>query len=432
MFTRKGLLFLTGAIFLILIGIMIFEYQLIVIAIFFMVYIILSRPRIPENISVERETPNLKTFEGDNLDMGLIFHNESKKGKKKGNIDLNTNLVELLDTLPGYTPLANESNHKMFYLPSNYPKKVSYKLFCPIRGYYSIGPIYFRITDNSQFFYNDFSMVNYHVFPVHLGYKTIKRFEIRTKAFDWNLGQNLLNIQGKSSEFYSIRNYTKQDSYREINWKATAKRRELMVNTFERETLSDCCIFIDARDMTGLGRPHDNLLEYSIRLAYGLAKTIMKNNNRLSLVTYGNIINFAPPGLGNNHTEHINAMLLSTHAGGYLPFYAAMSHAWPYLKPKSTIVIFSPMDNDDTLFSSIISLQRMDMKIILVTSSILTFESRAIDKHTLRNEIDNVRRENQIRELERWGVNIVIWQPKDNFELILKKINTASGIKYGR
>jgi hypothetical protein len=87
------------------------------------------------------------------------------------------------------------------------------------------------------------------------------------------------------------------------------------------------------------------------------------------------------------------------------------------------------MDFDETLLSSMVYLQRMDIKIIMVTSSILTFESRAIDKFTDRNRLDRERRKLRIKEMQRWGVDIITWEPEDNLELILKKINIASGLK---
>ena len=227
-------------------------------------------------------------------------------------MDFGYKLVELNDILPDHVALAENSNYKIFHLAPNKARKISYKILCPLRRYHTIGPVFIRVSDEFRLFENEYAIENYHQFPVHISYGTLKNFKLRTKAFDWNIGQNLLNIQGKSSDFYSLRDYTKQDSYREINWKATARKRKLMVNTYERETLSDCCIFIDSRYICGNGRPDDNFIEHSVRLAFGLAKSIVNNNNRLSVVTYGDTVKMIPPGLGRNHTAYIHALLINT------------------------------------------------------------------------------------------------------------------------
>jgi len=427
MLSRKGIVLLFGSIMILLLGLFFRDYQLIVLAIFFLVFLMLSKTKLPDGIQITRKTSGLKVFEGDRLDMDLLVQTKSED-KKSRNLDFSYKLVELNDILPDHVALAEDSNYKIFHLAPNKARKVSYKILCPLRRYHTIGPVFIRVSDEFRLFENEFGIENYHQFPVHISYGTLKNFKLRTKAFDWNFGQNLLNIQGKSSEFYSLRDYTKQDSYREINWKATARKRKLMVNTYERETLSDCCIFIDSRYICGNGRPDDNFIEHSVRLAFGLAKSIINNNNRLSIVTYGDTVKMIPPGLGRNHTAYIHALLINTEPKGYYTFYYALAYIWPYLKPKSTVVIFTPMDFDESLVSSLVYLQRLDMKIIVVTSSPLTFESRAINKITLRNKLDDERRRVRISELARWGVNIVTWEPEDNYDLILKKINVASGL----
>jgi uncharacterized protein (DUF58 family) len=352
------------------------------------------------------------------------------EGSKIGNtIGVSNKLVEMNDVLPEHTALSGESNYKLFGLTGSRIKSLHYKIYCPLRRYYTIGPANVRVMDNFRLFQKEYVVKKYHHFPVFLSYHTLKNFKLRSKAFDWNFGQNLLNILGKSDEFYTLRDYTKQDSYREINWKSTARKRKLMVNKFERETLSDCCILIDSRLVTGYGRPDDNFIEYSVRLAFGLAKSVINNNNRISIVTYGENIKLLPPGLGRNHTEYIHALLLNTEPKGYYTFYSALVYIWPYLKPKSTVVIFSPMDFDESLLSSLVHLQRMDMKIVMVTSSPLTFESRALETFTDRNRLDKERRRLRIKELRKWGVDVITWEPTDSFDLILKKINIASGIK---
>jgi uncharacterized protein (DUF58 family) len=202
-----------------------------------------------------------------------------------------------------------------------------------------------------------------------------------------------------------------------------------MVNTFERETLNDCCIFIDSRYVTGHGRVNDNFIEYSVRLAFGLATTIINDNNRLSLTVYGETVKFVPPGLGRNHTAYIHELLIDTEPRGFYDFYASLSYAWPYLKPKSTVIIFTPIDYDNSLMTSLVHLQRLDMKIILVTSPPLEFESRAIGKYTLRNKLYNAHRDIQIEELEQHGVKVVTWEPDDDLDLTLKKINVASELR---
>jgi uncharacterized protein (DUF58 family) len=428
MISQKGYVLLVSSLIICLIGLFFQDLQIIILGMFLLLFLVLVRSISIGEVNIIRRTGKLKVYEDDELKMELLAR-EHAEDKKFIINHLSNKMVEIEDGLPGYAALSENSNHKLFHLTPKKFNKVQYKIYCPLRGLFTIGPMHVKVSDNFRIFEKDLLLENDHEFSVNIGYKTIKKFNLRTKAFDWNMGTNLLNIQGKSSEFYSIRDYTKQDSYREINWKASARKRKLMVNTFERETLNDCCIFIDARDMCGLGRPHDNFIEYSIRIAFGVAKSIIDNNNRLSLVCYGNNIRMIPPGMGKNHSAYINALLIDTPASGFITFYHALQRAQPYLKPKSTVIIFSPLDYDQSLFESMVYLQSMAMKVIVVTSSLLTFESRALKRFTVRNELDQELRKFKLQELKGLGVRVIDWEPEDDFGSILEQINLASGLK---
>ena len=55
-------------------------------------------------------------------------------------------------------------------------------------------------------------------------------------------------MQTPSLEFRSMREYAPGDDPRRINWKASAKRDELVVNDFETESSLDLCITFDTRE----------------------------------------------------------------------------------------------------------------------------------------------------------------------------------------
>ena len=467
MLSRKGVVVLICAIIICVLGMAVRDHQAIVLGMFLLVALVFSYRRLPGMIRMARSTFPPRIIEGDEARIRLSMwaadeesqdggdgnekNNKGRRGKgkdegkarerrKKGSGKREAGrsdtgramLVEMKDELPGRLALSRESNHKLLYVPARRMRKMSYALYCPIRGYYNLGPAKLRLSDNFDLVCRETSVEEQFRLPVNLAHHKLRSFDMEIRAFDWNMGQNLLNIQGLSSDFYSLRDYTKQDSFRNINWKATARKRKIMVNTYERESLTDCCILIDARTATGLGRPHDNFLEYSVRLAYGLARTVIDDNNRLALATYGRSIRIVPPGLGRNHAAYIEALLLNVAPEGYVPLGTALVHTWPYLKPGSTVVIFSPMDFDWTFLSTLRLLQSMDMRILVVTSQLLNFESRASGVFNVKNRLDEVRFEMMMLELERMGVRTVEWSVDDSYDTVLRDINMASGSgRYG-
>ena len=50
---------------------------------------------------------------------------------------------------------------------------------------------------------------------------------------------------GNNNEFEQIKNYVQGDDYRSINWKATSRRGELMVNQYQDERSQQVYCLID-------------------------------------------------------------------------------------------------------------------------------------------------------------------------------------------
>ena len=83
--------------------------------------------------------------------------------------------------------------------------------------------------------------------------------------------------------FSSIRPYTIQDPMKSVNWKATAKTGELMVNTYASTTAVRVRIFLDVS--VDPGNPFgDSLRELGIAMAASLIRTLVKQQRDAELV----------------------------------------------------------------------------------------------------------------------------------------------------
>ena len=90
--------------------------------------------------------------------------------------------------------------------------------------------------------------------------------------------------------FSSIRPYTIQDPMKAVNWKATARTGELMVNTYASTSAVRVRIFLDV-SADPLVPFSDSFLEYGIAMAASLIRTLVKKHLDASL-----IVNAPSPG----------------------------------------------------------------------------------------------------------------------------------------
>lgn len=81
--------------------------------------------------------------------------------------------------------------------------------------------------------------------------------------------------------FRGIRDYTSQDPMKTINWKATAKSGQMMVNTYDSTQMERVMVYLDVAD-TGILK-QERLLEESISVAATLAQRLMGKGMEVGL-----------------------------------------------------------------------------------------------------------------------------------------------------
>lgn len=100
---------------------------------------------------------------------------------------------------------------------------------------------------------------------------------------------------GHSYDFDHIKNYTMGDDIRSINWKATSRRKELMVNHYEDEkSQAVYCILDKSRSMNmpfnGL-----SLLDYSVNSTLIIANAALQHQDKAGLITFSDVLGNVMP-----------------------------------------------------------------------------------------------------------------------------------------
>lgn len=89
------------------------------------------------------------------------------------------------------------------------------------------------------------------------------------------------NILPDPFAFAGIREYAKGDSMSIINWKASAKNGDLLVNQFDSTTAQEIVILLDLDDSNIL--KEETLVEESIRIAAALCKRLIAGGQKLTM-----------------------------------------------------------------------------------------------------------------------------------------------------
>ncbi len=126
------------------------------------------------------------------------------------------------------------------------------------------------------------------VYPSIIQMKRYELLALRQTAHQ--TGVKKMRRLGHSYEFEQIKNYVDGDDYRSLNWKATGRRGDLMVNQYEDERSQQVwCILDKSRPMLmpfgGL-----TLLDYSINSALAISNIVLKKQDKAGLLSFSNVI----------------------------------------------------------------------------------------------------------------------------------------------
>ncbi len=127
--------------------------------------------------------------------------------------------------------------------------------------------------------------------PVYPSIIQMKQFELR--AFDrvsHQQGIKKIRRLGHSYEFEQIKNYVRGDDYRSINWKASSRRAQLMVNQYEDEKAQQVYSIIDKSRAMKLPFKGLSLMDYAINTSLAISNIALQKHDRAGLLTFSDKI----------------------------------------------------------------------------------------------------------------------------------------------
>jgi uncharacterized protein (DUF58 family) len=123
-------------------------------------------------------------------------------------------------------------------------------------------------------------------------------------------GSEVARTKGDGIEYADLREYVSGDRLRSINWRATARRGNLVVNEQHPERNTDVVLFVDSfSDVKHAGR---STLDDAVRATATLAARYLERRDRVGLVTFGGILRWLQPGMGTSQRFRLVETLLET------------------------------------------------------------------------------------------------------------------------
>lgn len=177
-------------------------------------------------------------------------------------------------------------------------KSFVYNLVPTKRGILSFGNINVFVKGPLGFIQRRFTFIQPQKTLSYPSFIQMKKYELM--AFSqrkFNTGQTQIRKLGTSLEFEQIRPYVDNDDMRYINWKATAKTNQLMVNQYQDTSCQNVYCIIDKSRTMQMPFEGLQLLDYAINSTLALSSIILKKNDKVGLLGLHTTITDKVPAL---------------------------------------------------------------------------------------------------------------------------------------
>jgi uncharacterized protein (DUF58 family) len=193
------------------------------------------------------------------------------------------------------------------------------------------------------------------------------------------LGTHRVNRAGDGTEFHALRGYQAGDSFRSVNWKASARSKELMVNQRVHESMTCLTLLLDARLVAAAGPAARSPFARSCRAALSIAVGATRMRDRLRIVVYGDGVQELPPGAAGRQIHEFTQLLSQLTPAGHTTLEEAIQQVLPSLRPGLPVMVLSGLEADPTAADALASLPPRGIRPIVVAPPPLTVPVDAED-----------------------------------------------------
>jgi uncharacterized protein (DUF58 family) len=155
------------------------------------------------------------------------------------------------------------------------------------------------------------------------------------------LGEHASRALGSGVEFGGVRPFAPGDRRRDVDWRTSAKHRQLFVRQYADERSVDLALLLDVG--ADAGEPGRSSLDLTVRAATGLASSYLRLHDRVGLVTLGGWTRWLTPDSSVRQLHRIAELVMDVQ-GDDMTVEAGLTRVpRAVLKPGTFVVVLTPM-----------------------------------------------------------------------------------------
>lgn len=312
-------------------------------------------------------------------------------------------------------------------------KIIRYQLRPTQRGEYNFGAVNVYAKSPIGFIKRRYQFSQNAMVAVYPSYLQLRQFElmaISNRLTD--IGVKRIRRIGHSMEFEQIREYVAGDDYRTMNWKATARKSQLMVNSFQDEKSQHVYSLIDKGRVMQMPFDGLSLLDYAINAALVISNVALQKQDKPGLITFANKIgDVLPAERKSSQMTRINEILYNQQTqfleADYELLYATIKSK---ISQRSLLILFTNYETINALHRHLKFLRKLATQHLLLVvffentelKTLLDKPAESTEEIYMKTIAEKFRLEKKqiVKELLHYGIQSILTPPE---ELTINTIN---------
>lgn len=345
--------------------------------------------------------------------------------------------AEVLDEIPHQFQVRDFS--LILNLRPGEKQSVSYDLRPTERGEYDFGDIRIFCTSLIGFVSRSVTIPQQVTVPVYPSFIQMRKFEmyaISNRLSD--IGVKKIRRIGHTMEFDQIKEYVPGNDIRSINWKATARSGNLMVNQYQDERSQQVVNMIDMGRVMKMPFNGLKLLDYAINTSLVISNIALLKEDKAGLLTFTNKeLTVVRPEKRRTHIQRIQEALYNLDTNFLESNYERLLVGLKtHLNQRSLVLLYTNFETLDAMKRQLPYLQRIARDHLLVTiffqntelTDLLDNDTHSVGEiytKAVAEQFDYEKRQ-IVKDLNQRGIHTILTPPK---ELSVNAINKYLELK---
>ncbi len=311
-------------------------------------------------------------------------------------------------------------------LKSGDSRKITYELRPTERGIYTFGRLIALVSSPLGLVQRRFTFQGGESVAVYPSFLELRKYELLALSNRLSeYGLKKIRRIGHTMEFEHIREYVSGDDVRNLNWKATAKKAELMVNQYQDEKSQPVYSVIDTGRVMQMPFHGLSLLDYAINATLVLSRVALRKQDKAGMMTFNRKVDNRV--VANRRSSQMQRILETLYhirtdfaESDFARLYTDIKRSLPF---RSLLLLYTNFETLDALNRQLPYLKALSRDHLLV---VIFFRNTELETFSTQ-ETDAVRgifqqtiaqkfifeRKRIVRELGRHGIQSLLTRPED-------------------